>query len=235
MTAPTLTRPASAPRPARRPASYEDYLALPDDGAIVEWANGEIFHHMPPGPDHQRISSILETLLRLYVKRLSLGEVFDAPFEVKLWPDGPSREPDALFISHERLPSLTSKRFEGAPDLVIEVISPTSVTIDRVDKYLEYERAGVREYWIIDPRPRQEQADFFVRGESGRLVSAPVDEDGVYASTVIPGFRLRLDWLRRPEETDVERALAWMLADAPGIPNDLRAHYRRMLELLSDE
>jgi Uma2 family endonuclease len=163
---------------------------------------------------------------------MNLGEVFDASFEVKLWPDGPSREPDALFISRERLPSLTSKRFEGAPDLVIEVISPISVTIDRVDKYLEYERAGVREYWIIDPRPRQEQADFFVRGESGRFVSAPVDEDGVYASTVIPGFRLRLDWLRRPEETDAERALAWMLADAPGVPDDLRALYRQMLDLL---
>jgi Uma2 family endonuclease len=166
---------------------------------------------------------------------MNLGEVFDAPFEVKLWPDGPSREPDALFISRERLPALTSKRFEGAPDLVIEVISPTSVTIDRVDKYLEYERAGVREYWIIDPRPRQEQADFFVRGESGRFVSAPVDEDGVYTSTVISGFRLRLDWLQRPEETDAERALAWMLADAPGVPDDLRALYRQMLELLSNE
>jgi Uma2 family endonuclease len=193
---------------------------------------GDYFSHAALD-SHQEIVALFISILRQFVKKLNLGRVILAPFEVKLWPDGPSREPDALFISRERLPSLTSKRFEGAPDLVIEVISPTSVTIDRVDKYLEYERAGVREYWIIDPRPRQEQADFFVRGESGRFVSAPVDEDGVYASTIIPGFRLRLDWLRRPEETDAERALAWMLADAPGVPDELRALYRQMLELLS--
>ena len=229
MTAPTLERSARA---TRRPASYEEYLALPDDGRIVEWANGEIIKHMPPGPAHQRTSSTLEALLKLYVKRLNLGEVFDAPFEVRLWPDGPSREPDVLFVRRERLSLLSDKRFEGAPDLVVEIISPTSVTLDRVDKYLEYERAGVGEYWIIDPRPRQQQADFFVRGEAGRFVSAPVDDDGVYQATVLPGFRLRLDWLIRPEETDAERAVAEMLADAPGLSEELRAAYRRMLELL---
>ena len=229
MTAPTLERSARA---TRRPAPYEEYLALPDDGRIVEWADGEIIKHMPPGPAHQRTSSTLEALLKLYVKRLNLGEVFDAPFEVRLWPDGPSREPDVLFVRRERLSLLNDKRFEGAPDLVVEIISPTSVTLDRVDKYLEYERAGVGEYWIIDPRPRQQQADFFVRGEAGRFVSAPVDDDGVYQATVLPGFRLRLDWLIRPEETDAERAVAEMLADAPGLSEELRAAYRRMLELL---
>lgn len=106
------------------------------------------------------------------------------------------------------------------------------MSIDRVDKYLEYERAGVREYWIIDPRPRQEQADFYVRGEGGRFVAAPIDDEGIYHSTAVPGFRLRLEWLRRPEQTDVERALAWMLADAPALSDELRAAYRRMLEAL---
>jgi Uma2 family endonuclease len=227
--------PIRSAHPARRPLSYEAYLALPDDGRIVEWVNGEIIEHMPPASSHQRLASVLETLLSLYVKRLGLGEVLHAPFEVKLWPDGPSREPDILFINRNRLEFLTEKRFEGAPDLIVEVISPTSVTIDRVDKYLEYERAGVGEYWIIDPRPRQEQADFFARGESGRFVSAPVDEAGVYASAVVPGFRLRLDWLRRPEQTDVERALASILADSPALSEEARAVYRRMAELFGEQ
>jgi Uma2 family endonuclease len=232
-----MEAPATTPltRSEIGPHSYEEYLALPDDGRIVEWVDGAIIYHMPPTPVHQRIASTLETLLKLYVKRLNLGEVFDAPIEVRLWPGGPSREPDVLFVRRERLDQLTDKRFEGAPDLVIEVVSPTSVTIDRVDKYLEYERAGVREYWIIDPRPRQEQADFYIRGESGRFEPAPVDEAGVYVSTVIPGFRLQLDWLRRPDETDVERALAWMLADSPAISEDLRAAYRGMLGALESE
>lgn len=230
---------ASATTPLSRseigPHSYEEYLALPDDGRIVEWVYGEIIYHMPPTAPHQNLVALLIALLRNYVNRLDLGRVIIAPFEVKLWPGGPSREPDVLFVGRERLDQLTDKRFEGAPDLVVEVVSPTSVTIDRVDKYLDYERAGVREYWIIDPRPRQEQADFYIRGESGRFEPAPVDEAGVYDSTVIPGFRLQLDWLRRPEETDVERALAWMLADSPAISEDLRAAYRGMLGALESE
>ena len=229
MTAPTLERPARA---ARRAAAYEEYLALPDDGRIVEWANGEIIKHMPPGAPHQSTVSLLIALMRNYVNRMEFGRVMVAPFEARLWPDGPSREPDVLFVRRERLGLLTAKRLEGAPDLVVEIISPTSVTLDRVDKYLEYERAGVSEYWIIDPRPRQQQADFFARGEGGRFVSAPVDDDGVYHSTVLPGFRLRLDWLTKPEETDAERAVAEMLADAPGLNDELRAAYKRISELL---
>lgn len=229
MTAPTLERPA---RVARRPATYEEYLALPDDGRIVEWANGEIIKHMPPSGPHQNAVTLLIALLRNYVKRMASGRVIVAPVEARLWPGGPSREPDVLFVRRERLELITDKRLEGAPDLVVEIISPTSVTLDRVDKYLEYERAGVGEYWIIDPRPRQQQADFFVRGEEGRFVSAPVDDKGVYHATVLPGFRLWLDWLIRPEETDAERAVAGMLADAPGLSEELRAVYRRMAELL---
>jgi Uma2 family endonuclease len=217
------------------PHSYEEYLALPDDGRIVEWVDGEIIYHMPPSSPHQYIVSLLITLVRNYVNRLDLGRVLLAPFEVRLWPGGPAREPDILFVARERLEFLTDKRFEGAPDLVVEIVSPTSVTVDRVDKYLEYERAGVREYWIIDPRPRQEQADFYTRGEGDRFEAAPVDEAGVYTSRVIPGFRLQLDWLRRPEQTDVERALAWMLADSPAISEELRAVYRRMVEVLGSE
>lgn len=216
----------------RGPHAYEEYLALSDEGQIVEWVDGEIIAHMPPTAPHQSIIATLITLLRNYVKRVDLGRIVVAPFEVKLWPGGPSREPDILFVSRERLEFLTLKRFDGAPDLVVEVILPTSVTIDRVDKYLEYERAGVREYWIIDPRPRQEQADFFRRGMGGRFEPAPVDDAGVFASDVIPGFRLHLDWLREPEKTDAERALAWMLADAPTLSDELRAGYRQMYELL---
>lgn len=229
MQAPAAIHP---PHHERRASSYEEYLALPDDGRIVEWVDGEIVFHMPPTTQHQDNVSFLITLLWNFVSRLALGRVLIAPFEVKLWPGGPSREPDILYVSRERLDHLTDRRFEGAPDLVVEVVSPASVTMDRVDKYLEYERAGVREYWIIDPRPRQEQADFFARGEHGRFVAAPVDEEGVFASTAVPGFRLRLDWLRAPEQTDVERALAWMLADSPALSEDLRAAYRRLLELL---
>ncbi|WP_374688053.1 Uma2 family endonuclease [Promineifilum sp.] len=222
----------------RERLSYEEYLALPDDGRIVEWVDGKIIEHMPTTPSHQRIVAFLLSLLRAYVFRLQLGEVLLAPMEVKLWPGGPSREPDVLFIGRARLSGLTERRFEGAPDLVVEVISPGSVTLDRIDKFREYEQAGVGEYWIIDPRPHQEQADFYVRDAEGRFVPAPLSDDGVYASTVVPGFRLRVAWLwpAEPEAKlpDIDLALAWMLADAPGVSDELRALYREMLRLLSE-
>lgn len=219
-------------RIGRRRGSYEEYLALPDDGRVVEWANGEIIEHMPPTSEHQRIAGFLERLLAAYVDLLKLGEVFDAPIEVKLWPDGPSREPDILFISSEQGRQMRLRRFEGAPALVVEIVSRGSVTIDRITKFREYEQAGVREYWIIDPRPHQQQADFYIRDVAGNFSPAPLTEDGVYHSTVVPGFRLPVAYLWQTPLPNHQLVLARMLADAPGISDELRALYREMARLL---
>ncbi len=221
-------------RRTKRRQSYEEYLALPHDGRIVEWVDGEIISHIPATQLHQNVASLIETLLRLYVTRLRLGRVFDAPFEVRLWAGGPSREPDVLFIGREQLEQLTERRFEGGPTLVVEVVSPGSVTIDRVDKFLEYERAGVGEYWIIDPRPHQQQADFYVRDDTGRFAAAPLDDEGVFASAVLPGFRLNVAWLWQEEQPDAERITAGLLADAPGLSDELRALYSEIARVLGD-
>ncbi len=84
-------------------------------------------------------------MLGNYVDQLALGIVLNAPLEVKLWPGGPSREPDILFIGNEKMAQIGERRFEGAPDLVVEVVSPASITLDRITKFREYERAGVGE------------------------------------------------------------------------------------------
>ena len=221
----------------KRAASYEAYLALPDDGRLVEWADGEIIEHMPATTTHQNIVIFLASLMRAFVERLALGKVLAAPLEVKLWPGGPSREPDVLFVARGGQAQVDDKRVRGAPDLVIEVVSPGSVTLDRITKFREYERAGVREYWIIDPRTHQQQADFYMRDEEGHFVPAPVGDDGVYHCAVLPGFRLRPDWFRLTgpddELPDFDLPLAEMLADAPGLPDDLRAAYRQLAQLLS--
>jgi Uma2 family endonuclease len=159
--------------------------------------------------------------------------------EVKLWPGGPSREPDVLFVAHDGPARVADKRVEGAPALVIEVVSPGSVTLDRITKFREYEQAGVGEYWIIDPRPHQQQADFYVRDEEARFVPAPVGDDGVYHCAVIPGFRVRPDWFRLtgPGEAlpDAQLPLAEMLAEAPGLPDELRAAYSQLAQLLGEK
>lgn len=198
-------------RTVRAPMSYEEYLILPDDGRRVEWVNGEGIHHQSPIVAHQEIVIFLAILLSGYVRRLNLGLVLGGLFEVRLWPNGPAREPDVLFIGRERLAQLTERRFEGGPDLVVEVVSPGSVTIDRVDKFLGYEQANVSEYWIIDPRPHQQQADFYIRDAGGRFA-----------------------WLWQEELPDAERITAGLLADAPDLPDELRALYREMARVLGE-
>ncbi len=215
-----------------KPLSYEEYLSLADESRIVEWVDGEVIFHMPPTPVHQSIIQFITKLLGSFIDQMSLGELLSAPLEVKLWPDGPSREPDMLFISKEKLSQLGERRFEGAPDLVIEVISPTSVTLDRITKFREYEQAGVREYWLIDPRPFQQQADFYIRDDEGHFVPSAIDDEGIYASPTLPGFRFNVAWLWQSPLPNPQRALAWMLADAPGLSDELRAAYRELLRLL---
>jgi len=187
---------------------------------------------MPPSIAHQDVIGFIESLLRFYVNQLNLGRVLDAPVEIKLWPGGPSREPDIVFVSQERLVHLGPQRFDGAPDVVVEAVSPGSVTLDRVTKFREYEQAGVREYWIIDPRPHQQQADFYRRDDTGQFAAAPLTDDGVYISTVVPGFRLPVASLWQTPPPNPLRVLAAMLVDAPGLSDELRAVYREMLRLL---
>jgi Uma2 family endonuclease len=232
MTAPAITPTSDTPRLRRQPLSYEAYLALPDESRIIEWVNGEVIFHVPPTPIHQSIVFYLSRLMGGFIEFNSLGQVLAAPVEVKLWGGGPSREPDLLFIANDRLDIIGEKRIEGPPDLIVEIVSPASLTLDRVTKFREYEQAGVGEYWIIDPRPYQQQADFYVRGADGLFAPAPVDSDGVYASVVVPSFRLRVAWLWQSPLPNPQRALAEMLADAPGLSDELRALYREMLRLL---
>ena len=129
--------------PKRTKMSYEEYLEHASETRLMEWVDGEVIEYMPAGYLHQNIIRFLLALLNSFVETFQLGVVLPAPFETKLWSNGPSREPDILFISQEQLSKLTNKRFEGSPDLVVEVVSPGSVSEDRVRKFSHYEQAGV--------------------------------------------------------------------------------------------
>jgi Uma2 family endonuclease len=210
----------------RTPGSYADYLAWPAESRLVEWVDGEIIEYMPAAIRHQQIVLFLAKLLGAFVDLFQLGELQIALFEVKLWPDGPSREPDVLFVANERRDQLTGKRFLGGPDLVVEVISPGSARTDRVEKFMEYERAGVGEYWLIDSRPGQQQADFFVRGADGRFSAAPLDDDGLYHSAALPGLRLDPNWLRQETLPSPALVMAEIAQDLPALSDEARAAYR---------
>jgi Uma2 family endonuclease len=198
-----LFEPPTQTSPARLRLSYEEYLARDDDNHLVEWVNGEVIIHMPTTNEHQDALEFLFTLLRQYVYVHQLGLVRIAPFEVKLWPGGPSREPDMFFLRGENHHRLTSKRLEGPPDLAVEIISPSSVKIDREHKFREYAQAGVPEYWIIDSRPKRERADFYALTADGNYHLFATEDDERVESKVLPGFRLNPAWLWLEEKPDV--------------------------------
>jgi len=179
--------------------SYEEFLQWADEDTHAEWVEGEVIVHMPPKDIHQTTSGFLYWLLRSFVDLFNLGKVVIAPFEVKLKPDGPAREPDIFFIAQENLNRLTEERFVGPPDLIIEIISKESAHRDRHQKFNEYCQAGVREYWLIDSRPHKQGADFFYLNEQNEYELFATEEDERVESRVLPGFWLRPDWLWRVE------------------------------------
>ena len=154
LTAPPIPRTAEEPAPDSHTLQmpYKEYLAWAgEDNRLIEWVNEEVIVHMPPLYIHQDVARFLASLLDGFIQIHAMGRLLSAPFEVKLWADGPSREPDILFVSNEHLDRFTPQRLEGAPDLVMEIVSEDSVSRDRVDKFDEYEQAGVGEYWLVDP------------------------------------------------------------------------------------
>jgi Uma2 family endonuclease len=175
--------------------TYEEFLAWAGEDTRAEWVNGEVIIHMPPKPLHQQLLEFLSFLLGGFVRVFELGSVLYSPIEMRLQTQGSSREPDLLFISRAHLDRLTEDRLDGPADLVVEIISDDSVTRDRVDKFDEYEAAGIPEYWIIDPRPTRRRANFYQLDERGQYQAVPVGADGLYRSKVLPGFWLRADWL----------------------------------------
>ena len=180
--------------PAQGEWTYEDYLRLPDDGRRYEVIRGNLYVSASPNYDHQYTVIQLASRLLAYVQANDLGIVLTGPFDVIL-PDGIAApvEPDLLFIRKENQPRRGDANFKGAPDLVVEVISPRSRHYDRKIKFAAYRDAGVQEFWLADPLARSVviygwRDGVFVEVERG----GTGDEIG---STILPGFRLKLESL----------------------------------------
>jgi Uma2 family endonuclease len=184
-----------AEKPVRLRMSYEEYLAWCDEDIRAEWVDGEVIVHMPVKAIHQIVLGFLSQLLNLYIELYDLGQLLVAPLEMKSDLEASSREPDILFIAKENLARLTEERLEGPADLIVEIISKESVRRDRDDKFKEYRAAGVREYWLIDPRRRKERADFYWLNESGEYQLLGTEDDERVESRVLPGFWLKPAWL----------------------------------------
>ncbi len=132
--------------------TYEDYLSLEDDKRY-ELINGRLIEVPTPGFEHQSVLGHFSVKIWEAVKKGSLGEVLPAPFDVIL-SETVVVQPDIVFISSDNLKNIKNGRLFGSPDLVVEIVSPTSYVRDRYEKFPLYERYGVKEYGLVYPEYR---------------------------------------------------------------------------------
>lgn len=138
------------PQEKTKRMTYAEYRAMPDDGKRYELVEGVLREMPSPTTIHQRILGLLFTILHLYVVNKKLGEVFVAPLDVHL-TDELVYQPDVLFVAKDGKAQVTERDVSGAPDLVVEIVSPASRNTDRREKAGNYARHGVREYWLVYP------------------------------------------------------------------------------------
>jgi Uma2 family endonuclease len=161
--------------PTRAVLTYSDYAALPDDGRRYELLQGELSVTSPPGTRHQRAIIALGSRLYEHVRARGLGEVLVAPTDCIL-SDVAVVQPDILYVATDRLSIISERGIEGAPNLVVEVLSPSSVRLDRGRKMNLYAEHGVPYYWIVDPESYSVEA-YTLTGTAyalaGRVTSKP--------------------------------------------------------------
>lgn len=176
--------------------TWEEYVEWADTAFLCEWVNGEIIVLPPATNSHQMLQTFFTVLLATFVSKYDLGEVRVAPMPLHLpgmpAPPKSGREPDLLFITKERAHLIREHYIAGAPDIVVEIQSKSTRKTDHGAKYREYKAAGVREYWMADPKTQQAR---FYRLNANGVFESGVLEDGVFRSAVLPGFWLRVEWL----------------------------------------
>ncbi|MEW6743349.1 MAG: Uma2 family endonuclease [Planctomycetota bacterium] len=189
-----------APRRAKPPASmtYEEFLEWltiinTEGDTRAEWVDGRVLLLDPPSREHQDLILFLGAILRYYVEAHRLGQVIVAPFQMKTGPDLPGREPDVVFVAKDHGDLFEKNYLNGPADVVVEIVSPDSRSRDRGKKYYEYEKGGVREYWLIDPD--RKQAEFYRLDDRGFFQLVPLEEGRIFRSAVMQGLWLAVDWL----------------------------------------
>ncbi|MBI5917117.1 MAG: Uma2 family endonuclease [Bacteroidetes bacterium] len=174
--------------------TYQEFKQMEFDDNDTSWyelINGELVRKQSPTIRHQNISGNIYFQLRLFVQKKSLGKVLTAPLDVVL-DDGNAYHPDVLFVKKDRYHILDEKEevVIGAPDLVVEILSKGTAIYDKGDKKDIYEKYGVREYWLIEPRNKSIEIYSFVE-QRFKLVQY-AEETGTVQSLVLKGFKIDL-------------------------------------------
>src|SRR5688572_16883491 len=172
--------------------TYEDYLQFPEDGKRHELIDGE--HYVTPTPNlkHQAISRNLAGLIWSYLQQRPIGRVYAAPLDV-IFSDFDVVEPDVLYISHERRAKLPASQWvKGAPDLVVEIGSPSTRKRDETTKRRLYERFDVGEYWVIDPELETIKVFRRVSDKYERTGELTLESADVLTTPLLPDLQMPL-------------------------------------------
>lgn len=168
--------------------TYEDYLKIDDDNQY-ELIGGKLILVPSPKSIHQIINTELAATLRDYVRKNNLGRVITAPLDVLL-SETEKPQPDIMFISKDRLDIITEMNIQGAPDLVVEILSPSTGKYDKVEKSRMYYKHGVKEYWIVDPDHKT--IEIFMSGEKNWNLFQAYSADENLISPLLTGLKIPL-------------------------------------------
>ncbi len=163
--------------------TYQTYATLPEDGRRYEIINGVLY--MTPSPDewHQTTVGLVFRYLATQIEDSGLGRVYIAPFDIELVPDVVV-QPDVCVILNAHRERVTFTRIIGVPDLVVEVVSPGTVSYDRREKQDAYAHAGVTEYWLVDSAART--IEVLVLEESHYRSLGVFEGEGLLPSSIVP-------------------------------------------------
>ena len=180
-----------AVRDLARKLTYEDYVLIPDDGRRHEVLDGEHYVTASPFIRHQDVVSNLHFALSLFNRTHRLGKILLAPTDVVLSPHDVV-VPDLIFVSNERLSIVGEKNVQGAPDLIVEVLSKGTRQRDESLKLHLYERYGVREYWMLDPDRRTTKVFRRIGKRLPLAASLSAESGDVLATSLLPGLAVPL-------------------------------------------
>ncbi len=189
--------------------SFEEYLRQfsSREGIMSEWLGGEVaIYPVTNNLAHQRLLYVLSFLLHYFLSQKQLGQLVFMGLPMKYSESQPAREPDLMVLLNEHADRLRPTYVEGIADVVIEIVSPESVARDRGDKFAEYEKAGVPEYWLLDPI--RSEALIYALDAQGTYERIPLDDEERILSRVLPGFAVSQAFLWRPTLPDAVELIA---------------------------
>ena len=172
--------------------TYDDFVQFPDDGKRHELIGGE--HYVTPSPNtrHQEIAGTIHGLIWTWLEAHPLGQLFFAPYDV-VFSTVDIVEPDLLYLSNERAAAvITPLHAKGVPELVVEIVSKGTRKRDETIKRRLYERAGVSEYWIVDPDIEVVRVSRRAGDRFERPVELSREAGDVLTTPLLPGLELPL-------------------------------------------